>query len=70
MRLLCTVPCKKPVDVLFLLKAGEQIEDMKTFVKSYIKNADIGMHPKKIPFVPFICSIDIRATCAEFITLL
>lgn len=46
MRLLCTVPCKKPMDVLFLLKAGEQIEDMKTFVKSFIKNADIGMHPK------------------------
>lgn len=39
---LCTVPCKKPVDVLFLLKAGEQIEDMKTFVKAFINNADIG----------------------------
>lgn len=36
------MPCKKPVDVLFLLKAGEQIEDMKTFVKAFINNADIG----------------------------
>lgn len=37
------MPCKKPVDVLFLLKAGKQIEDMKTFVKAFINNADIGM---------------------------
>ncbi|TKS73397.1 von Willebrand factor [Collichthys lucidus] len=37
-----SVPCKKPVDVLFLLKAGKQIEDMKTFVKAFINNADIG----------------------------
>lgn len=36
------VPCKKPVDVLFLLKAGKQFEDMKTFVKLFIRNADIG----------------------------
>lgn len=42
LRLLCTVPCKKPVDVLFLLKAGEQSEDMKTFVNTFINNADIG----------------------------
>ena len=32
----------KPLDVLFLLKAGGQFEDMKTFVKAFIKNADIG----------------------------
>lgn len=36
------MPCKKPVDVLFLLKAGEQFVDMKTFVKAFINNADIG----------------------------
>lgn len=36
------MPCKKPVDVLFLLKAGDQFEDMKMFVKAFIKNADIG----------------------------
>ncbi|XP_036961883.1 von Willebrand factor isoform X3 [Acanthopagrus latus] len=39
-----SVPCKKPVDVLFLLKAGEQIEDMKTFVKAFINNADIVLN--------------------------
>lgn len=36
------MPCKKPVDVMFLLKAGDQIEDMKSFVKAFINNADIG----------------------------
>uniref|UniRef100_M3ZNL1 von Willebrand factor n=1 Tax=Xiphophorus maculatus TaxID=8083 RepID=M3ZNL1_XIPMA len=34
-------PCKKPLDVMFLLKAGEQFEDMKTFVKTFISNSDI-----------------------------
>lgn len=28
---------------MFLLKAGEQLEDMKTFVKAFINSADIGM---------------------------
>lgn len=37
-----TVPCKKPVDVLFLLKAGNQFEDMKTFVKAFISRSEIG----------------------------
>lgn len=32
------------MDVLFLLKAGDQFEDMKTFVKAFINSADIGMH--------------------------
>lgn len=36
------MPCKKPVDVLFLLRAGEQFEDMKTFVKAFINTVDIG----------------------------
>lgn len=31
------------MDVLFLLKAGEHSEDMKTFVNTFINNADIGM---------------------------
>lgn len=30
---------------MFLLKAGEQLEDMKTFVKAFIHSADIGMFP-------------------------
>lgn len=37
-----TVPCQKPVDVLFLLRAGENFEDMKTFVSAFIAGADIG----------------------------
>lgn len=40
---LLLVPCKKPMDVMFLLKAGGQFEDMKTFVKAFINNGDIGM---------------------------
>lgn len=39
------MPCKKPMDIMFLLKAGEQLEDMKTFIKAFISSADIGMCP-------------------------
>lgn len=39
----CTGPCQKPMDIMFLLKAGEQLEDMKTFVKAFISSADIGL---------------------------
>lgn len=31
------------MDIMFLLKAGEQLEDMKTFVKAFISSADIGL---------------------------
>ncbi|XP_073328335.1 von Willebrand factor [Pagrus major] len=48
-----SVPCKKPVDVLFLLKAGEQIEDMKTFVKAFINNADIGLNGTLVSVVQY-----------------
>uniref|UniRef100_A0A3Q4B0E0 von Willebrand factor n=1 Tax=Mola mola TaxID=94237 RepID=A0A3Q4B0E0_MOLML len=48
-----SVPCKKPMDVLFLLKAGEQIEDMKTFVKSFIKNADIGLNGTQVGVIQY-----------------
>ncbi|XP_041794165.1 von Willebrand factor [Chelmon rostratus] len=48
-----SVPCKKPVDVLFLLKAGEQIEDMKTFVKAFINNADIGLNGTQVSVVQY-----------------
>ncbi|XP_064199356.1 von Willebrand factor isoform X1 [Anguilla rostrata] len=42
-----SVPCQKPMDVIFLLKesSGEgpsQFEDMKAFVKAFINSADIG----------------------------
>ncbi|XP_061679970.1 von Willebrand factor isoform X2 [Syngnathoides biaculeatus] len=37
-----TVPCRTPRDVLFLLKSGGQLDDMKTFVKAFINTVDIG----------------------------
>ncbi|KAM9854763.1 von Willebrand factor [Aulostomus maculatus] len=46
-----SVPCKKPVDVLFLLRAGEQFEDMKTFVKDFITEADIGQNGTQVSVV-------------------
>ncbi|XP_030587138.1 von Willebrand factor [Archocentrus centrarchus] len=48
-----SVPCNKPVDVLFLLKAGEQLEDMKTFVKTFINNADIGPNGTLVSVVQY-----------------
>ncbi|XP_076589526.1 von Willebrand factor [Chaetodon auriga] len=48
-----SVPCKKPVDVLFLLRAGEQIEDMKTFVRAFINNADIGLNGTQVSVVQY-----------------
>uniref|UniRef100_A0A8C4DJ53 von Willebrand factor n=1 Tax=Dicentrarchus labrax TaxID=13489 RepID=A0A8C4DJ53_DICLA len=47
------MPCKKPVDVLFLLRAGEQIEDMKTFVKAFINDADIGLNSTQVSVVQY-----------------
>lgn len=48
-----TVPCKKPLDVLFLLKSGGQLEDMKTFVKAFISNADIGLSGTLVSVVQY-----------------
>ncbi|XP_010783151.1 von Willebrand factor isoform X2 [Notothenia coriiceps] len=48
-----SVPCQKPVDVLFLLKAGEQFEDMKTFVKAFINNADIGLNGTRVSVLQY-----------------
>ncbi|KAK9516736.1 hypothetical protein VZT92_024651 [Zoarces viviparus] len=48
-----SVPCKTPVDVLFLLKAGGQFEDMKTFVKAFINNADIGLSGTQVGVVQY-----------------
>ncbi|KAK1887428.1 von Willebrand factor [Dissostichus eleginoides] len=48
-----SVPCQKPMDVLFLLKAGEQFEDMKTFVKAFINNADIGLNGTKVSVLQY-----------------
>ncbi|XP_068168133.1 von Willebrand factor [Antennarius striatus] len=48
-----SVPCKTPVDVMFLLKAGEQIEDMKTFVKAFINSVDIGRNGTQVSVVQY-----------------
>ncbi|XP_029010472.1 LOW QUALITY PROTEIN: von Willebrand factor [Betta splendens] len=56
-----SVPCRKPVDVLFLLKAGEQLDDMKTFVKAFINNADIGQNGTEVSVVQYG-----RTNTAEF----
>ncbi|KAM6936930.1 von Willebrand factor [Xenentodon cancila] len=48
-----SVPCKKPVDVLFLLRAGEQFEDMKTFVKAFISNSDTGPNGTQVCVIQY-----------------
>lgn len=48
-----SVPCKKRLDVLFLLKSGGQLEDMKTFVKAFISNADIGLSGTLVSVVQY-----------------
>ncbi|KAF3688863.1 von Willebrand factor [Channa argus] len=48
-----SVPCKKPVDVLFLLETGEQLEDMKTFVQGFINNADLGQNGTQVSVVQY-----------------
>ncbi|XP_023259719.1 von Willebrand factor isoform X2 [Seriola lalandi dorsalis] len=48
-----SVPCKKPVDVLFLLEAGDQLEDTKMFVKAFIKSSDIGLNGTQVSVVQY-----------------
>ncbi|NP_001265809.1 von Willebrand factor precursor [Oryzias latipes] len=48
-----TVPCQKPVDVLFLLKAGVNFEDMKMFVKAFIMGADIGLNGTQVSVIQY-----------------
>ncbi|XP_068596007.1 von Willebrand factor [Brachionichthys hirsutus] len=48
-----SVPCQTPVDVLFLLEAGEQIEDMKTFVKAFINSVDVGGNGTQVSVVQY-----------------
>ncbi|XP_062861316.1 von Willebrand factor [Trichomycterus rosablanca] len=45
-----SVPCSKPMDVLFLLRgtSGDQFEDLKTFVRSFIKSTDIGHNKTQV----------------------
>ncbi|KAF7224520.1 von Willebrand factor isoform X2 [Nothobranchius furzeri] len=46
-------PCKKPVDVMFLLKAGQQLKDMKAFVKAFITQSDIGLNGTLVSVVQY-----------------
>ncbi|XP_047452758.1 von Willebrand factor [Mugil cephalus] len=48
-----SVPCDKPMDVLFLLKAGEQFTDMKAFVKAFISKSDIGPNATQVSVVQY-----------------
>uniref|UniRef100_A0A673ADI9 von Willebrand factor n=1 Tax=Sphaeramia orbicularis TaxID=375764 RepID=A0A673ADI9_9TELE len=48
-----SVPCQKALDVLFLLKSGEMFEDMKTFVKAFINDADIGVNGTQVSVVQY-----------------
>ncbi|XP_056137639.1 von Willebrand factor isoform X2 [Lampris incognitus] len=48
-----SVPCKKPMDVVFLLKAGEEFEDMKTFVKAFINSANTGRNDTQVGVVQY-----------------
>ncbi|KAM3608632.1 uncharacterized protein V6R79_002011 [Siganus canaliculatus] len=48
-----SVPCRRAMDVMFLLKAGEHLEDMKTFVKAFINNADIGKNDTQVMVIQY-----------------
>ncbi|KAK7891491.1 hypothetical protein WMY93_023454 [Mugilogobius chulae] len=48
-----SVPCDKPMDVMFLLKAKDQFTDAKTFVKSFITTAKIGPKDTHISLVQY-----------------
>ncbi|XP_031420651.2 von Willebrand factor, partial [Clupea harengus] len=44
-----SVPCTKPMDVQFLLRASEgHFEDLKTFVRAFIQNTDIGPNTTQV----------------------
>ncbi|KAA0715188.1 von Willebrand factor [Triplophysa tibetana] len=45
-----SVPCTKPMDLLFLLRASSdnQFEDLKTFVKTFVKNTHISQNDTQV----------------------
>jgi len=57
------------MDVLFLLKAGGHFEDMKTFVKAFIRQADIGgtrlSSPLSLPLFVFISTSVVKQTMSD-----
>ncbi|KAG7456027.1 hypothetical protein MATL_G00247310 [Megalops atlanticus] len=52
-----SVPCDKPMDIVFLLKESvegpNQFEDMKTFVKEFINSADIGSKGTQVSVIQY-----------------
>ncbi|CAL8374175.1 unnamed protein product [Arctogadus glacialis] len=48
-----SAPCQNPLDLLFLLRAGEKFEDMKTFVKAFVKQAEIGPNMTQVGVVQY-----------------
>ncbi|XP_069484436.1 von Willebrand factor [Ambystoma mexicanum] len=53
-----TVPCSKPMDVLFILDGSSsvkasQFEDMKTFVKAFVEKADIGVNRTQVSILQY-----------------
>ncbi|KAJ1165139.1 hypothetical protein NDU88_005568 [Pleurodeles waltl] len=53
-----TGPCSKPMDVLFILDGSanvkvSQFEDMKTFVKAFVKKADIGVNSSQVSVMQY-----------------
>ncbi|XP_061630178.1 von Willebrand factor isoform X1 [Phyllopteryx taeniolatus] len=60
-----TVPCKTPMDVLFLLKSGGQFDDMKTFVKAFINTMDIGSNRTQVSMIQYGDTITTEFTWVE-----
>ncbi|MFT7812635.1 von Willebrand factor isoform X1 [Arapaima gigas] len=53
-----SVPCDKPMDIIFLLKesfdgAPNQFEDMRTFVKTFINSANIGSKDTQVSVIQY-----------------
>uniref|UniRef100_A0A8C9SUE5 von Willebrand factor n=1 Tax=Scleropages formosus TaxID=113540 RepID=A0A8C9SUE5_SCLFO len=53
-----SVPCDKPMDIIFLLKEGfdegsSQFEDMRTFVKTFINSANIGPKDTQVSVIQY-----------------
>uniref|UniRef100_A0A8C2F5D3 von Willebrand factor n=1 Tax=Cyprinus carpio TaxID=7962 RepID=A0A8C2F5D3_CYPCA len=50
-----SVPCSKPMDVLFLLRASSdnQFEDFKTFVRTFIKGTNIGRNDTQVAVIVY-----------------
>uniref|UniRef100_A0A8B9JXB1 von Willebrand factor n=1 Tax=Astyanax mexicanus TaxID=7994 RepID=A0A8B9JXB1_ASTMX len=49
-----SVPCSKPMDVLFLLRnTAAEFKDMKTFVRSFIRSTNLGRNATQVAVVVY-----------------